>query len=55
MIVTLALATYIGSITDRYEIHLFHHRFISIDNGGTPAFFLIIAIALRFTLRMPPA
>src|SRR5205814_814466 len=54
-IIAFALATYIGSIATRYEITVFHHRFISIDNAGTPAFFLIIAIIVRLMLRMPPA
>jgi len=55
LIVMFAFATYIGATTTQWEIRLFHHRFISIDNAALPAFYLLLAIVVRLLVRMPRA
>jgi hypothetical protein len=54
-IVVFAVATYIGAVSQQFEIKAFHHRFISINNAGSPGFLLIVAILLRLLIRLPPA
>jgi len=55
LIVIFAIATYIGAIANNFEIRLFHRRFISIDNAALPAFYLLLAILARLSIRFPRA
>jgi hypothetical protein len=55
IVLIFAFATYIGATADKFEIRILHHRFVSIDNASSPAFFLVAAILLRLMLRLPPA
>lgn len=54
-IIVFAIATYIGAASTNFEIRLFHRRFISIDNAALPAFYLLIAILARLSIRFPRA
>ena len=53
LIVIFAVATYIGAIAKDFEIRVFHHKFISIDNAALPVFYLLIAIIVRFRIARP--
>jgi hypothetical protein len=52
-IVVMAIGTYLGTATSRYQWRPFGHTLISIQSSDLPAVFLLVAIVARLALQLP--